>query len=154
MSTAPQPNALQPTSPAPRAAEPAAAKSPPSTSNPLAVNRLQDDPRAQLRRSIYALLIAASTGMMIGRVLAVNSVDQIGAENVLKNEGRENWQKQRPFLSSNDRSRWLTMRSLVERGSYAIDAYVTDPKTYPNWDTIDMVMHEISPNEAHLYSSK
>ena len=64
------------------------------------------------------------------------------------------WQKQRPFLSANDRSRWLTVRALVEQGTYAIDRYVTDPKTYPNWDTIDMVMHPDPAGTPHLYSSK
>ena len=45
---------------------------------------------------------------------------------------------QRPFLSANDRSRWMTIRSLVEHGTYEIDAIVGQP----TWDTIDMVQHE------------
>jgi hypothetical protein len=65
------------------------------------------------------------------------------------------WQQQarlrRPFLSSNDRSRWCTVRALVEEDMqvegvpYAIDKVIQQP----NWDTIDMVMHD-----GHLYSSK
>ena len=39
--------------------------------------RLPDDPRAPLRRGVYALLIALAAGSMIGRILAVNSVDVI-----------------------------------------------------------------------------
>src|SRR5688572_30223574 len=46
--------------------------------------------------------------------------------------------KQRPFLSANDRSRWTTIRALVEHGTYAIDDIVAEP----NWDTIDMVKHQ------------
>jgi hypothetical protein len=46
------------------------------------------------------------------------------------------------------------MRSLVEKGTYAIDDYVADPKAYPGWDTIDMVMHRDRTGTAHLYSSK
>ncbi len=146
MSTAPQP-AIK----SPQAADVPAIKPPPATRHPWqnrhrqeALPTIRD---AKLRRSIYALLIAISAGIMIGRVLAVNSVDQIGAESVLKNQGRDDWQKQRPFLSGNDRSRWLTMRALVEKGTYAIDQYVTDPKSYPNWDTIDMVMHQDATGE-------
>jgi hypothetical protein len=40
---------------------------------------------------------------------------------------------QRPFLSANDRSRWLAVRALVERGTFAIDEIVIEP----GWDTID-----------------
>ncbi len=59
----------------------------------------------------------------------------------------------RPFLSGNDRSRWATVRALVEPdmrvpgAPYAIDNVVSDKQ--PNWDTIDMVKHD-----DHFYSSK
>jgi hypothetical protein len=64
---------------------------------------------------------------------------------------RRNAQLRRPFLSANDRSRWCTVRALVEPEMrvdgvpYAIDKVIQDP----NWDTIDMVKHD-----GHLYSSK
>jgi hypothetical protein len=57
----------------------------------------------------------------------------------------------RPFLSANDRSRWCTVRALVEDdmrvpgAPYAIDRVIQEPL----WDTIDMVKHD-----GHLYSSK
>ncbi len=57
----------------------------------------------------------------------------------------------RPFLSANDRSRWCTIRALVEPemrvpgAPYAIDKVLAER----GWDTIDMVMHD-----GHLYSSK
>jgi hypothetical protein len=57
----------------------------------------------------------------------------------------------RPFLSANDRSRWCTIRALVEDkmrvpgAPYAIDKVIQQPQ----WDTIDMVKHD-----GHLYSSK
>ena len=115
-----------------------------------------DDPRRPLRQSVYLLLIAISIGGITGRVLAVNAVDNIRLEKFLKDQGRKDWQKQRPFLSGNDRSRWCTVRSLVEHGTYAIDEIVSQP----NWDTIDMVKHDEfgaaapGPDEGHLYSSK
>jgi len=135
------------------------------------------DSRAALRRGVYGLLIALSIGVMVGRIFAVNSVDRIAQENDLvsravakqvsdaKQAERtpdaaqiEQWQKearakfalQRPFLSANDRSRWDTIRSLVEHGTYAIDDIVAEP----NWDTIDMVQHVGRDGKPHLYSSK
>lgn len=59
--------------------------------------------------------------------------------------------KQRPFLSGNDRSRWLTVRALVERGTYEIDEFATRDGY---WDTIDMVSHRNNAGEKRLYSSK
>lgn len=109
-----------------------------------------------LRRAIYAMLIAISLGGMVGRIFAVNAVDTVRLEKYLKDQGRKDWEKQRPFLSSNDRSRWATVRSLVELGTYQIDEIVRQP----NWDTIDMVKHDDlgrpapAASEGHLYSSK
>lgn len=59
-------------------------------------------------------------------------------------------QYQRPFLSANDRSRWDTIRALVENGTYAID----DIQSEPGWDTIDMVKHRDRDGQWRLYSSK
>ena len=44
----------------------------------------------------------------------------------------------------------MTIRSLVEHGTYEIDAIVGQP----TWDTIDMVQHRGRDGELHLYSSK
>lgn len=50
-----------------------------------------------------------------------------------------------PLQSANDRSRWCTVRALVEQGTYRID----DARRVPGWDTIDLVKHE-----GHFYSTK
>jgi hypothetical protein len=50
-----------------------------------------------------------------------------------------------PLQSANDRSRWCTVWSLVERGTYVID----EIRRRPGWDTIDLVRHE-----GHFYSTK
>ena len=91
-----------------------------------------------LRWSVYMLLLFVSLGAMLGRILAVDAIDKpAGAR--------------RPFLSGNDRSRWCTVRALVENdmrvegAPYAIDQVIQQP----GWDTIDMVKHD-----GHLYSSK
>ncbi len=136
-----------------------------------------------LRRTVYALLIALSTGAMLGRILAVDSVGEVGLEQYLlkkipeqidqrreefRQQGltpeqiekkldrveaalRERARQRRPFLSANDRSRWCTLRALVEESMrvpgvpYAIDKVIQER----GWDTIDMVKHD-----GHLYSSK
>jgi hypothetical protein len=136
------------------------------------------------RRAIYAILITLAAGNMIGRILAVNSVDMIRLEqNLIDRELKPRVdrkiadltaagtpfdrseleaaireelandpkiRKQRPFLSANDRSRWATVRSLVEHGTYAIDNIIAEP----NWDTIDMVQHKDQGGDRRLYSSK
>jgi hypothetical protein len=120
------------------------------------MNAPPDDASARLRWGVYWLLIAIASGGILGRILSVDSLDYIRLEQHLKREGRKDWAKQRPFLSANDRSRWATIRALVEYGTYAIDDVVSQP----NWDTIDMVKHDDmghaapEPGEGHLYSSK
>ncbi len=137
----------------------------------------------QLRRSVYALLIVLTTGAMLGRILAVDSVDSSRLQQYLLNripdelarrekdfsergftakqiasklkrleaELQDHAQLGRPFLSANDRSRWCTVRALVEPDMrvpgvpYAIDNVIQQN----GWDTIDMVKHD-----GHLYSSK
>ncbi|MEE8453090.1 MAG: hypothetical protein V3R99_14285 [Thermoguttaceae bacterium] len=147
-----------------------------------------EDPRAQLRRSVYLLLIFLGMGGLLGRMFAVESVDKIALEDYrLKkvtekldrarktyeakglegerleaelakfadNEGLKQFAElRRPFLSANDRSRWCTLRALVEDDlrveghPYSIDNVIDEPK----WDTIDMVKH--GGHLGHLYSSK
>jgi hypothetical protein len=50
-----------------------------------------------------------------------------------------------PLQSANDRSRWCTVRSLVELGTFQID----QARSVPGWDTIDLVRHD-----GHFYSTK
>ena len=50
-----------------------------------------------------------------------------------------------PLQSANDRSRWATVWSLVERGTFEID----EIDARPGWGTIDKVRHN-----GHFYSSK
>lgn len=136
---------------------------------------LKDDVyQAMLRRGVYAVLIALAMGNLVARILAVNSVDLVRLEQnlqdrefkeradklkaagepvdeeALREQVRNEIRRQRPFLSANDRSRWTTVRALVERGTYAIDEVIAEP----NWDTIDMVKHQDLEGNWRLYSSK
>jgi hypothetical protein len=144
---------------------------------------LSENSTQKLRSSVYWLLICVGVGLMLGRVLAVESVDKVGLERErlsridrditvarasLERKGyqgaeleammvdkeksiRRDANLRRPFLGANDRSRWCTVRALVEPDMrvpgepYAIEKVIQEP----NWDTIDMVKHN-----DHLYSSK
>jgi hypothetical protein len=138
-----------------------------------------EDRFAHRRWGLYCVLIAVAVGNMTGRLLSVNAVDKVQLEAFRINERlqrerqkleeqgiadaelneqmadiearlRNQLKLQRPFLSANDRSRWMTIRSLVEHGTYEIDKIVGQP----TWDTIDMVQHRGRDGELHLYSSK
>ncbi len=56
-----------------------------------------------------------------------------------------------PLNSANDRSRWCTVWSLAEKGTYQIDEarLKVDPVSKQGWNTIDLVKHE-----EHFYSTK
>ncbi|MBP88739.1 MAG: hypothetical protein CMJ64_18840 [Planctomycetaceae bacterium] len=88
----------------------------------------------QLRHLFYALLIITSASTMVGRILSVESKSGKTA-----------------MLSANDRSRWCTIRSLVDHGTYEIDSVI---KRKTDWYTIDMVRHKGDDGREHYYSSK
>ncbi|MBW3539852.1 MAG: DUF2029 domain-containing protein, partial [Planctomycetes bacterium] len=71
-----------------------------------------DFERAPLRRLAYGLIIALAAGVHLAAILRVE-----------------------PLLSANDRSRWATVRALVENGTYRINDVIADR----GWDTIDKV---------------
>ncbi len=71
----------------------------------------------------------------------------------------------RPTLSANDRSRWCTVRALVEPEMRVQDEdgntiwfAIDKVQDLPGWDTIDMVKHPLPPSDPnapeYLYSSK
>ncbi len=139
----------------------------------------ETDQRRALRWSVYAVLIALAFGQAAGKILAVNAVnvaafEQRRVSDAMKSAQRELEQKgfvgeelasrietqrdsiegklrlQRPFLSGNDRSRWMAIRAIAEKGTPEIDPFLEEPA----WDTLDMVQHRGRDGELHLYSSK
>ena len=74
------------------------------------------------------ILILAATGLICGAILQAE-----------------------PLQSANDRSRWATVWSLVERGTFQID----EVDGYTRWSTIDKVRYRSGESEPwHFYSSK
>ncbi len=135
--------------------------------------------QTSLRWGIYAILIAIAVGNMTGRLLSVNSINRIDLERHVVNRELQTFEEQlrlknlsdeehakqlaaqrerlelehqlqRPFLSANDRSRWLAIRALVELGTFEIDTLIDRDV----WNTIDMVQHRGDDGELHIYSSK
>lgn len=96
--------------------------------------------RTTWRWWFYGLLIVVVTGQMLGRIAQVKSRDG-----------------QTPFLSANDRSRWATIRSLVDEGTFELDGVIVDPETGKwdkRWHSIDLVRHRGPDGTEHYYSSK
>jgi hypothetical protein len=58
-----------------------------------------------------------------------------------------------PYLSANDRSRWVAIRALGDHDTHAIDV-VLNSESGRYWDTIDKVMHDGRDGQPHFYSSK
>src|SRR5439155_19929769 len=119
------------------------------------------------RRTIYALLITIATGAVAGRIIAVNRVYEpyLYRNEDDPNDQRPLWPRTRPApmptLGDNDRSRWDTVRALVDNGTYAIGHRDVDPATgqfvdrgiitEDGWRTIDKVLQ---PETHDFYSSK
>ncbi len=79
-------------------------------------------PHSGMRTIVYGVIIAIAAGISIASIL-----------------------RAQPFMGANDISRWCTVWSLAEQGTYKID----DIHLKPGWHTIDKVLHE-----DHFYSSK
>src|SRR5438477_13029947 len=84
------------------------------------------DAAANLRRWTYSLLIVTAAASAAGRILAVQRLidpGQFRAEGEA-DEQRGPWPARRPLPvpthGDNDRSRWDTVRALVDDGTYVI----------------------------------
>jgi hypothetical protein len=108
-------------------------------------------PPSRIEKEVRADLVKFRAAQEAKGFSGATLADQLQRKEV---EIRKKKNRARPFISGNDRSRWLTVRALVEDGTYAIDHIVTDPNERAIWDTIDMVKHPDRNGEPHLYSSK
>ena len=96
------------------------------------------DAASQLRKMVYLLVLALA---------GTQGFVAITTATVLYSPARP-WPKHpihTPMFSANDRSRWCTVWSLAERGTYQIDEIIEEK----GWDTIDKGRFQ-----EHFYSSK
>jgi hypothetical protein len=129
----------------------------------------RSDPNAQLRRSIYLILIVVTAGICAGRILGAQLVYEPALHRPADRPdlpGRA-WPKDppraMPTFSSNDRARWATIRALVDEGTYVVGRRdpkdITEKNKYGDtgivfedgWGTVDKVLH---PQRQEFYSSK
>jgi hypothetical protein len=118
-------------------------------------------------RTVASILITVALGAVAGRIL---SVARLYDPALARAEGDTTsklgkWRTTRPepmpTHGDNDRSRWDTVRALVDNGTYAIGHRDVDPETgkyqdtgiasEDGWTTIDKVMN---PETHDFYSSK
>jgi hypothetical protein len=81
---------------------------------------------ASLRRSVYVLLILVAVAGIVGRIVGVGRVYEpwLSRDPNNSNDSRGNWPATRPepmpTHGDNDRSRWATVRALVENRTYIV----------------------------------
>ncbi len=97
-----------------------------------------DQAAEQVWKRLAACLIATVAGVGLAEIATLD-VSYVA----------NRWPDKQPpsvaFFSANDRSRWCTVWSLVERGTYRIDEIIQRP----GWDSIDKVKVD-----GHFYSTK
>jgi hypothetical protein len=129
------------------------------------------------RRSVYLLLTAVAVAAAAARVFGAEVVPEPsrytptepGGYSAVPPDPPRYWPKERPepmpAYSSNDKSRWATVRALVDDRTYVIGHRVSPHRTDPRkkyedvgiiengkgYDTIDKVMN---PETKKFYSSK
>ena len=126
------------------------------------------DPNAS-RRLVHVLLITLAVGSAAGRVLSTQLVFEPSryrapdSKDVKLSVWPTTRPAQMPTFSSNDRSRWATVRSLVYDGTYVLGrrdpALVSAENKYGDtgivfedgWKTVDKVL---DPDRHDFYSSK
>ncbi len=95
---------------------------------------------SQRHWSIYWLIIFGSVVLVGGRLLSLGIPTSNGETTV--------------FMSANDRSRWATVRSLGDHGTYVIDEVIESSNNRVPWDTVDKVKHLDRDGNLRTYSSK
>lgn len=94
---------------------------------PLGTSRLVETPSrgtSPLRRLVYALLITVATAGICGRIATASLVYEPELHKGKYVAKGRNWPatppRPMPTFSSNDRSRWATIRALVDEGTFAV----------------------------------
>ncbi|MGL6196845.1 MAG: hypothetical protein ACRC2T_18690 [Thermoguttaceae bacterium] len=136
----------------------------------VAVDNLYDKSVAQLKNSQIPSRLAEKTAELEKRNAPPAAIEKVVADTERKLKV-EAVRTMRPFLSANDRSRWCTIRAIVEPDMRVIETdeagnekivwlAIDKVQDQYGWDTIDMVKHTLPPTAsedeapAYLFSSK
>ncbi len=79
---------------------------------------------ASLRRTVYTLLLVVTAGAATARVIGVELVYE---PSIAVRPWPAERPEKMPTFSSNDRSRWATIRALVENGTFVVGTRIKDP---------------------------
>jgi hypothetical protein len=137
---------------------------------------------ADCRRSVYLILTAVALAVCVARVFGAENVYEPsrhtapeGGYSAIPPDPPRHWPSARPeptpMFSSNDKSRWATVRALVDDHTYAIGRRVypdgRDPKrfsdegivTEPQFKSLDIVLRPLGESATgrqvrEFYSSK
>ncbi len=135
------------------------------------------DPTAAVRRLAYSLMIVVAVAFALGRIFSAELVYEPHRyrDDKVPSDTRSPWPKTRPepmpTFSSNDRSRWATVRALVDHGTYVVGHRQTSVSTLaavgvkptesfyhdsgiifePGYESVDKVLN---PATHDFYSSK
>jgi hypothetical protein len=129
---------------------------------------MNNDKSESLARLVATLLIAVAVGTAAGHVLTVERVYEPSLTRAADeiSSPYPGWPEKRPLptplLRSNDRSRWCTIRALVDDGTYVIgrrahpaeaaDQFVDSGIVFEDgWNSVDKVLR---PDTQEFYSSK
>src|SRR5947207_12427145 len=109
-----------------------------------------------LRRQLYALMIVVASGITLGHILSAELLYEPSLHRDEKDtsDRRRQWPAERPrsmpTFSSNDRSRWCTVRALVDEGTFVIGRREYDASGgyhdtgiifEEGWQSVDKVLH-------------
>ncbi|MFO0841640.1 MAG: hypothetical protein U0797_04460 [Gemmataceae bacterium] len=131
------------------------------------------EPTPEARRLVYGLLITLAAGLTLGRLASAERVNEpsVHRRDDDKATPRPAWPRARPepwpTFSSNDRSRWATVRALVDEGTFVVGrrgpATAAEGRPVPlaqrdkgiifedGWGSVDKVLH---PQRQEFYSTK
>lgn len=105
---------------------------------------------------MYALLLLITVGLTGARIA---NVENVAEPSIWRDHPRRTWPatapEPSPTFSSNDRARWATVRSLVDRGTFSIGERIADsdaPTGYRDvgilWESsyrsVDVVLHPVT----------
>lgn len=134
------------------------------------------DPTTALRRTLYQILTWVAVAIAAGKVIGVENLfepsrykpgeGKFGADRAPLAVPARSWPGERPeptpMFGSNDRSRWATVRALVDHGTFVVGRRKNFQATEPpfvdegiifesGWEAVDKVM---DPKTGEFYSTK